>query len=245
MKSETREQLDRYWARELGVTSRLGQALRMCCTMQHWYPGVQLFTNGERLIIASPPTTAAFVQDAIIGASPEEVFSVAWLQRVFGNDAEKILGPAEIHYADDTTFRSAQHHNGRALAAADAAASHALVAALSPQEMEESGFIAESLPTFGAFSGDTLCAVARYEVWPPAIAHISVATHPHHRRSGFAQAAVQALATVALARGLILQWRAVAWNTNSLALARSLGFAYYGSTLHVRLRNKPRTHTPS
>lgn len=88
------------------------------------------------------------------------------------------------------------------------------------------------------FSGDSLCAVASYELWLPSIAHISVATHPDHRRRGFAQAAIQALATAAFARGLILQWRAVAWNTHSLALAQSLGFAYYGATLYVRLRGK-------
>jgi len=36
---------------------------------------------------------------------------------------------------------------------------------------------------------------------------------------------------------MILQWRALAWNKNSLSLARDLGFNYYCSTLYVRLRN--------
>ena len=93
-----------------------------------------------------------------------------------------------------------------------------------------------AFPAFGAFSADVLCAAASYTVWEPSIAHIIVATHPDHRRKGFASAAIGALAADAFARGLILQYRAVAWNTSSLALAHALGFSHYCSTLYVRLR---------
>lgn len=244
MKTDTREQLDQFWAHELGVPSGLGGTPRLCCMVQHLYPGVQLFSNGERLILASPPAWAEVLHEAIVGVSPVDIFSVAWLQRVFANNAERILGPAEVHYADDTSFRAALNPHGRALSTADVPVYRELVAALDPKEVEESGVSAEAVPAFGAFCDDRLCAVASYQVWQPSIAHISVATHPDHRRHGFAKAAVQALAAEALDRGLILQWRAVAWNTNSLALARSLGFAYYCSTLYVRLRNTDEGRAP-
>jgi GNAT superfamily N-acetyltransferase len=237
MKTHGWEQLDRFWAHELGIDSSLASTPRISCTVQHLYPGVQLFANGERLIIASPPAKAELIQDAVADDSPEVAFSVEWLQRIFANDAERILGPAEVNYADETSFRSESSHRSRALSTSDSDAYRVLVAALDPTEVEDSGVSSDAFPAFGAFSADILCSVASYKVWKTSIAHISVATHPNYRRHGFAKAAVQALAATALDCGLILQWRAVAWNKNSLSLARDLGFNYYCSTLYVRLRN--------
>jgi GNAT superfamily N-acetyltransferase len=237
MKAHSREQLDRFWTDKLGIDSSLASMPRICCTVQHLYSGVQLFANSERLVIASPPDKAEQIQNAIIDVSPEEAFSVEWLQRIFAEDAEKIIGPAEVTYADETSFRSETSRRGRALVTSDSDTYRELVAALDPKEIEESGVTIPTFPAFGAFSDDILCSVASYEVWKPSIAHIRVATHPNYRRRGFAKEAVQALATEAFDYGLILQWRAVAWNENSLSLARDLGFSHYCSTLYVRLRN--------
>ena len=236
MKTHSREQLDRFWADYLGIDSSLASTPNVCCTAQHLYSGVQLFTNGERLVIASPPDKAELIKKAIIDVSAEEAFSVEWLKRIFANDAERIIGPAEVNYADETSFRSEPSHRGRALSASDAVAYRRFVAALDP-EAEDIGVSSDAFPAFGAFSDDTLCSVASYEVWKPCIAHIRVATHPSYRRRGFAKAAVRALAVEALENGMILQWRVLAWNKNSLLLARDLGFNYYCSTLYVRLRN--------
>lgn len=237
MKASSREQLDRFWAHQLGIDLSLESIPRICCTVQHLYSGVQLFANRERLVIASPPAKVKLIQNAIIDVSPEEAFTVEWLQQIFANEAERIIGPAEVNYADETTFRSESSQVGRALLASETEAYRGLLAALDPKEIEDSGASIPSFPAFGAFSDDILCSVASYEVWKPSIAHIRVATHPNYRRRGFARAAVQALANAALDCGMILQWRAVAWNKNSLGLAYDLGFNYYCSTLYVRLRD--------
>lgn len=232
------ERVDRYWARELGIDPSLASMPpRIYCTVQHHYSGVRLFVNGERLIIASPPDRAELIKEATFGITPEEAFSVDWLQRVFGDDAEKIRGPAEVCYADETSFR-AEPNSGRALLASEYDAYRALVESLDPKEIEEIGGVrSDAFPAFGAFSDGILCSVTNYEVWEPSIAQIHIITHPNYRRRGFARAAVQALAAEALDRGLILQWRAHAWNESSLSLARALGFEFYCSTLYVRLRN--------
>ncbi|MBO0721048.1 MAG: GNAT family N-acetyltransferase [Blastocatellia bacterium] len=239
------ERVDRYWARELGLDSSLASMPPIYCTVQHHYSGVRLFSNGERLIIASPPDRAEQIKKATVGITPEEAFSVDWLQRVFAYDAEKIRGPAEVCYADEMSFRAEPGQGGRALLASEYDAYSALVESLDPKEAEESGVqfpvsssqFPDAFPAFGAFSEGTLCSVASYEVWQPSIAQIHIVTHPKYRRRGFARAAVQALAAEALDRGLILQWRAHVWNEGSLSLARALGFEYYCSTLYVRLRN--------
>ena len=46
---------------------------------------------------------------------------------------------------------------------------------------------------------------------------------------------LSSLADHALARKMVLQYRAVECNENSLALGRSLGFAYFCSTIYARL----------
>ena len=157
MKAHSREQLDRFWAHELGIVSSLASTPRICCTVQNLYSGVQLFANDERLIVASPPAWAELIQNAIVDVSPEKAFSVEWLQRVFANDAERILGPAEVNYADETSFRSEPNHRGRALLASESDAYRVLVAALDPKEVEDSGVSSDAFPAFGAFYDDILC----------------------------------------------------------------------------------------
>ncbi len=124
----------------------------------------------------------------------------------------------------------------RALSQSDLPAYRILEDALDPKDSEDSGFSSGKFPAFGVFPDDVLCAAASYSVWEPSIAHIIVATHPQHRRRGFAKAAVSALAEDAMGRGLVLQWQTVVWNTNSLALARDLGFEHYCSKIFARCR---------
>src|SRR5262245_20557109 len=151
MKIHSREQLNRFWADRLGIDSSLARTPSICCTVQHLYSGVQLFANSERVVIASPPAKAELIQKAIIDLSPEEVFSVEWLQRILANDAGRIIGPAEVHYADETSFRSEQSHGGRALLATDSVAYRGLVAALDPKEVEYSGVSSEVFPALEVF----------------------------------------------------------------------------------------------
>ena len=237
MKPENLRELDRFWAYELGITTGLANTARIAFVAQSLYPGVQLFRNTEKVIIACPLMKLESLRRAAAGISAEELFSVAWLQRTLGDEAEKILGPADLNYADETNFRLPNRDDTRPLSQADSEAYRKLAAVLDPKEVEDSGFSPSAFPAFGAFSEGFLCSAASYKAWEPSIAHITIATHPNYRRRGFAKAAVGALARAAFDHGLILQWRALASNTASLALARELGFEYYGSTIFVRLRN--------
>jgi hypothetical protein len=92
-----------------------------------------LLLDGERLVIASLPAKAELIRNAIVDISPEEALSVEWLQRVFANDADRILGPAEVNYADETSFRSEPSHHGRALLPSESDAYRALVDAIDPR----------------------------------------------------------------------------------------------------------------
>jgi GNAT superfamily N-acetyltransferase len=237
MKEKTRQVVETFWTHDLGLDSDgLGQS-GVRCSVQQLYNGVAVFRRPGTLVVAAPAEQHDRIQECMQGRSVDELFSVDWLRSTLGEDAAKILGPAEVHYADETTFRSPGAPSARELSKEDEPSCRLLQSALKASEAEESGYSAERLPAFGAFSGNTLCAAANYSIWEPSIAHIVVATHPERRRRGFAKAAIGALANDAFKRGLTLQWRAVAWNENSLALARVLGFEHYCSTIFARLRS--------
>ena len=235
MNDKTRRVVEAFWAHDLGAESGFA-SLPVSCTVQRLYNGVQIFRRDGAIVIAVPPEKHEYIRGTLRGLSPQELFSVEWLQRVLGPDVEKILGPAEVFYADETSFCPADTMLARSLSQSDLPAYRTLEGALAPKESEDSGFSSGKFPAFGVFSDDVLCAVTSYSVWEPSIAHIIVATHPEHRRRGFAKAAVSVLAEHAMGRGLILQWQTVSWNTNSLALARDLGFEHYCSKIFARCR---------
>jgi ribosomal protein S18 acetylase RimI-like enzyme len=236
MTPANQQEVDRYWAVEmatgLDVTPNAGEVI---CTAQRLYSGVQLFQRNRLLIIAAPPHLVDFIATEIRDLPIRNIFSVEFVERLLISRTEKILGPAHVSYADKSTFRSASLTSCRLLTAADAALFQSFTAALIPAELEQSGFDAEETPAFGAFAAGFLCAVAGYRIWEPRIAHITVATHPDFRRRGHGQVAVSALAEDAFSRNLILQYRALASNENSLKLGRSLGFQPYCSTIYARL----------
>jgi GNAT superfamily N-acetyltransferase len=247
LKPESWLAADRFWANDLGLDS-LPPVTRttagVVCVPQRLHSGVQAFRHKGVVVIGVPPGKLEAVQRAVHGIAADEVFSVSWLQRVFSDDAETILGPAEVRYADEMSFRTERVADTRELLISDSSSYRALVDALSPNEAFSSGASAESFPAFGAFSNGLLCAVASYTIWQPSIAHIVVATRPERRREGFATRAVQALAAHAFRHRLILQWRALSSNPQSLAVATNLGFQPYCSTLYVRLRTQEGAHGP-
>jgi len=151
-------------------------------------------------------------------------------------DVEKVLGPAHVSYSDLASFRPSPPSFSRLLTPNDVSIYNAFASTLSKIELERSGFQTGHAPAFGVFDSNELCAVSYYEHWKPRIAHIMVATHPARRRQGYGRKAVTALAEHAFGLGLILQWRALESNTDSLGLANVLGFQHYCSTIFARIK---------
>ena len=234
MKQDAYRVIDAYWSQDLNVPSIRSTASLSCVV--HQDAGVQLVRRGGIVVISAAAQYAERLQLALKGRLPEEIFSIDWLSETLRDHAEKILGPAEVTYADPTTFRVPDGDAARLLSETDLPAYAALQAALSADDYEASGFTAGVFPAFGVFKDSTLCAGSNYVVWEPSIAHIHVATHPQYRRRGFAKATIRVLAAHAFERDLILQWRALASNTNSLSLAYDLGFEHYCTTIYARCR---------
>jgi RimJ/RimL family protein N-acetyltransferase len=236
MTPANQQEVDRYWAAEMGVASEFGSIdPGVHSTIQQIYSGAQLFRRHKTIIIASPPHWAEIIAARVRGVAADQVFSVEFVRRLLCPEAEKVIGPAEVNYADRSMFHGTSTAGCRLLTFDDLPIRHTLADALSSAELEQSGFDPTESQAFGMFASGVLCACASYQIWQPKIAHITVATHPDFRRRGYAQAAVSALADQVLSQDLILQYRALESNQNSLKLGLSLGFKHYCSTIYARL----------
>lgn len=242
----TLEEVDGYWARFLGVSR---DALRppVPRAVPHTpadgdaglggYAGMYAQSFGGAPLVSLPGTLlerfgAAAAEAARGGLVDDERWG-----GVFGESVDCVVGPARIAYADARTFRPpVAGARVRPLEESDRPAVEALRRAVTPTEWEHGGSEPGETPLIGAFDGGALAAVAGYEVWGGRIAHLAIVTHPAHRRRRLGTAAVALAARTALDGGLIPQWRALAENTGSVALSRTLGFVPYAASLAVRLR---------
>lgn len=148
--------------------------------------------------------------------------------------AERVVGPAFIGYRDAALDPGCDEAGARLLDGADAGAVAELRAACEPIAWEHGGPHDDTATAVGVFAGATLAALASYRIWGERIAHISIVTHPAHRGRGLGKAAVSAMSRIALARGLIAQYRTLCANTPSIAIAHALGFQRYATTLSIR-----------
>jgi hypothetical protein len=237
MESSNQADVVSFWAREMAVAPEvLLEGPPLTISVQSLYNGVQLFLRDARLIVAVPEKLHEFVPRHLVRHAPETIFSVAFLEDLFRDRFEKILGPAHVAYADGSNFRGIFREGSRPLTEHDTPALELLAAGLTSGEMAQSGFDPKQFPACGVFSESVLVAAANYKIWESRLAHITVAVSAAHRGRGYAQAAVTGLSTAALAAGLVLQYRSLATNSPSLGVARALGFQKFATTLYLRLK---------
>jgi GNAT superfamily N-acetyltransferase len=138
------------------------------------------------------------------------------------------LGPAPLFYPS-ASFEPA----GQMADEATEAELAQLLAASRPEDLDESGLTLIESPAFVSRSFDgTVVSACGYRRWPNGVAHLSVLTHPEHRRRQHGRRAAAAAARQAVAQGLLPQWRARPVASQRLALA--LGFIRMGAQLSVR-----------
>jgi len=149
--------------------------------------------------------------------------------------ADRVVGPAFIGYADASTFCDGSGDGARVLDGGDGdrEAIAGLRAACGPSAWEQGGADGADT-TVGIFVDGALATLASYEIWSERIAHIGIITHPAQRGRGLGGAAVAAIARLAIARGLVAQYRTLVANAPSMAIARRLGFQRYAFTLSIR-----------
>lgn len=137
------------------------------------------------------------------------------------------LGPAQLFYPT-ATFEAAGEIGDEAPKVELAQ----LLAASTPEDLDESGLATIDGPAFVSRSSDgAIVSACGYRRWPNGVAHLSVLTHPDHRRREHGRRAAAAAAWHAVANGLLPQWRARPVASQRLALA--IGFVCVGAQLSV------------
>jgi GNAT superfamily N-acetyltransferase len=193
------------------------------------YGGAFALFRGGATIASVPPDRAdalrALLAGQAQGSSPGS-FACA-----LGSVSAAVVGPAFIGYAAAV---SQPVHPARAIGPGDAAAFQALQKSCDATEWDHGGSSIER-PSSGVFVGGRLVAMAGYDVWGGAIAHLSIFTHADFRSRGFGRSAVAHLAERAIAAGLLPQYRTLESNGASIRVAEALGFRHYAASLAVRL----------
>jgi GNAT superfamily N-acetyltransferase len=240
LSAATREVADAYWAGFFGVEAerlRPGEPLVVPHAAELGdYAGMYAQSFGAAPVASLPPALiaehGARVADGLRGGL---VADGRW-REIFGERLDASIGPAAVRYADREAFRSADSRGeARLLTEDDRAAVEGLRAAVSAAEWSDGGSEPDATPLLGVFEGGVLAALAGWEVWGGAIAHLSIFSHPGFRGRGHGAAAVSALTRIALERGLVPQYRALETNAHSVAIAQRLGFVPYARSLAVRL----------
>jgi RimJ/RimL family protein N-acetyltransferase len=240
---DTLGEVQQFWASWLGCARHdlSGGGVKVVLCSETHQPQIFLFARGSICIVSiADPGGGELLGDveAIVKNRPmREVFEGGFWKFQLGGRVEHIVGPAYIGCADETDFQPSPVAAPAAelLDAADIERLRPLADACTQAEWEHSSIRFDRRPIVGCSDGDTLVAAASYEVWGKRIAHIGVATHPQYRGKGYGKSVVSRISQHALANGLILQYRTLAANAPSMAIAHSLGFQEYAETISVRL----------
>jgi GNAT superfamily N-acetyltransferase len=221
-----------FWAAHLGVDS---DSL-FCTPLQLVEHGTDLANyNGIFALFRNSAAIISFPADRFAELSariPPSPFVPADFARTFEAHGLRVIGPAYIGYADAVPSPA---HNVRSLTEGDASAVGTLRSAYTDTEWEHGGSTIVEQATSCLFIDDELVALAGYEVWKPSIAHISVITHPAHRGHGYGRSVVSHNANLALAAGLVPQYRTLESNAPSIEIANRLGFTHYATSVAIRL----------
>jgi GNAT superfamily N-acetyltransferase len=222
-----------YWAAHLGCATEalLSEPLQIVThgTDLADYNGIfALFRHGA-MTVSFPPDSVQALRPLL----PPHPLTPVRFAEAFSGSSFTVIGPAYVGYAEVVRVPS---HPARSLTVDDASKAEALRAACSQTEWEHGGSDVNAQPSSGVFVGTELVALAGYEVWGGVIAHISIITHPAFRSRGFGRSAVAHLADVALAAGLVPQYRTLESNRPSIRIAETLGFVHYASSVAVRLK---------
>lgn len=170
--------------------------------------------------------TGAVVVQGTLPVPADPLDPAAW------GPGHRFVGPAWLGAMDDALFDPALAAGAGPLG--DMAALAALQAAVEPWAWEHSGIEVDGRPIYGAFDGGVLAAAGMAELWGERLWHLGIVAHPAHRGRGHARAVVAAMALAGVAAGMTLQYRTLAANAPSVAIARRLGFPHMATTLSIR-----------
>jgi GNAT superfamily N-acetyltransferase len=163
------------------------------------------------------------------------------LQEVFGDDFERLVGPAYQGYLLPDRFRRYKTPEARFLGPSDAAVVEAFRTACGQEAWEYAGLEEATSYLAAICEGDRIASLAGYRAWGDDAGDPCVLTHPAYRGRGWATATTSAVVGHALDDGKLPLYQTLETNTPAIKIARRLGYEPYARHVAVRLR----AETPS
>ena len=244
-RAATTIEVDRFWSSWLGCRPEdlARPGVRVVSCSESGSRQIVLFRRDPTCIVSvADPAGGELiceVENLVRGRSVAAIFTHEFWRERLGGRLRHSIGPAYTGCADESNFQPCDLHDARLLASRDLDGLRRLADACSETDWEHGDIRFDRPPVFACIEKDGVVAAASYEVWGARTAHIGVVTHPARRGRGFGKSVVAAAGRCALAKGLILQYRTLAANAPSVAIARSLGFQRHADTLSIRLGTDP------
>ncbi|MBN1283820.1 MAG: hypothetical protein JXB47_00315 [Anaerolineae bacterium] len=201
---------------------------------REWFAGsgaLEIWRIGERAFIETDPALAGQVRRVVDQAPSAALTAADFVAAWQGGDVGIKTEVCNLYYLYPADFKPFDFEAGapfavRRLAGADRAAFDALLRACAEPERAEAFVALDHEVAFGAFDGAQMVAAASmYDFC--GFADPGVITHPGCRRRGLGKAVVSRICEWVLARGRLMQYRAVETLPGSNGIAKSLGFTKY------------------
>lgn len=196
--------------------------------------GVYMASVGPAVLVYCPGELRSRASAVLAATGVTELFTAGTCAQLAGVPERQVQGPSWHGFTDAAHFRPAAAPGGRRLDRDDPLLA-GLRASCGEGEWAEGGFADPDAVVYGFEEDGWLAAAGNLTPFRGQPADIGLLTHPAARGRGLATRIAVQMIQDALSVAKIVRYRALAANTASLAIARSLGFAWHGQNLIARL----------
>ncbi|MGE4606049.1 MAG: GNAT family N-acetyltransferase [Myxococcota bacterium] len=226
MDPATRSLAEQFWAKRLSCAEPVIREPGLHLVPHPSSASIFVVAIGSSVIAAAPPD----FHNEIAELLPDVLIEPSTLAGLVPGGAT-FIGPAFVGYAssfEEPPPDLVVFPNVRSVEFGP------LKAAVPDQEWLEANLEAAEPPVIGVLSGGSVIAAAGAEPLLGLVAHLGVATHPHHRGRGLARRVVSAVALAGVEAGLLPQYQTLFSNRSAIRVGEALGFEQFATTLAVR-----------
>ena len=227
---------DAFWADYLGVEASAwnapGLSIRAHAGLLG-YRGVWIFRRRQHTVVSSPIGWVAHLERKLSGGDASSLFDESFLKDLFGDDFERVIGPAFQGCLDPNRFSYITASEVRPVTRDD---QQRFRMQCTPADVENSGIDKVQDYLTGYVLDTRIAAMAGYRPWNGFAGDPCILTHPDFQRKGYGAAVASAVVQRALQAGKLLLYQTLEANRGAVGIARKLGYEQYARHLAVRLR---------
>ena len=232
------DRYDTFWATYLGVTSAElsspGTSIAPHAGLKG-YSGVWFFRRGGRTVVSAPAAWVPVLR-ARIQSVPDTSPTPALFEHLFGESAERVIGPAFQGYLTMPAARPEIAAQAHSMDAADADVD-VFRRECGGDAWEYAGLDEATDYFCGVKEGRRIVSLAAYRAWTKEAGDLCVLTDVSSRGKGLGTVAARAVVRRALEGDKLLLYQTLESNLGALRIAERLGFEAYATHVAVRLRS--------